>query len=192
MTKKMRLAIGRYGVTLGVALLCIHAAGAQALPTASGPGAYVIVGGTYSGFESNYGAQKIGGASVYADTNFIWRYGVEVEARRMNYLNFGERQSTLLAGPRWSFRPTGLVPYVKVLVGGGRFDFPYGFGYGNYFVLAPGAGVDLRVGKKLRLRLVDFEYQEWPGFTFGAIHPYGLSAGISYQVLGSSRTKLSQ
>jgi len=48
------------------------------------------------------------------------------------------------------------------------------------------------VGKRLRLRLVDFEYQEWPGFAYGAIHPYGVSAGISYQVLGSSRTKLSQ
>ena len=177
---------------LAVSLMYGRSAGAQAMPTATGPGAYVIVGATYSGFESDYGVQKISGASVYVDANFIWRYGVEVEARRMDYPNFGERQSTLLAGPRWSFRETGLVPYVKVLAGGGRFDFPYGFGYGDYFAFAPGAGVDLRVGRKLRLRLVDFEYQEWPGFTFGSLHPYGVSAGISYEVLGSSRTKLSK
>jgi hypothetical protein len=177
---------------LAVSLMYGRGAGAQAMPTATGPGAYVIAGATYSGFESDYGVQKISGASVYVDANFIWRYGLEVEARRMDYPHFGERQSTLLAGPRWSFRATGLVPYVKVLAGGGRFDFPYGFGYGNYFVVAPGAGVDLRVGRKLRLRLVDFEYQEWPGFTFGSLHPYGVSAGISYEVLGSSRTKLSK
>jgi hypothetical protein len=84
------------------------------------------------------------------------------------------------------------VPYVKLLVGGGRLVFPYGFGPGNYFVVAPGSGVDLRLGQRVRLRLIDFEYQVWPGFTYGSLHPYGVSVGISYQILGSSRTKLSQ
>jgi hypothetical protein len=190
MAKMLRLIA--FCLVMIAALVSGRGADAQALPTGSGPGAYVIVGGTYSGFESDYGAQKIGGASVYIDTNFIWRYGIETEARRVYYPNFGERQSTLLAGPRWSFRPAGFVPYVKVLAGGGRFDFPYGFGYGNYFVVAPGAGVDLTLGRKVRVRLIDFEYQEWPGFTFGAIHPYGVSAGISYEVLGSTRTKMSR
>jgi hypothetical protein len=84
------------------------------------------------------------------------------------------------------------VPYAKILVGGGRFDFPFNYGTGNYFVVAPGAGVDLRLGHRIQLRLVDYEYQLWPGFTFGSIHPYGVSAGISYQILGSSRTKMSK
>jgi hypothetical protein len=190
---KLRVVARSWAETLLlVGLMAGRGAGGQALPTGSGPGAYVVVGGTYSDFRGDYGSQTIRGASVYVDGNFIWRYGIETEARRMDYPSFGERQSTLLAGPRWSLRPTGLVPYVKVLVGGGRFDFPYGFGYGDYFVVAPGAGVDLRVGQKLRLRLVDFEYQDWPGFTFGSLHPYGISAGISFQVLGSSRTRMSR
>ena len=95
-------------------------------------------------------------------------------------------------GPRWAFRRKGFVPYVKLLAGGGRFDFPFGYGYGDYLVVAPGAGVDLRLGDKVRVRLADFEYQVWPGFTFGSIHPYGVSAGISFQILGSSRTKMSK
>lgn len=168
------------------------AAWAQALPTATGPGAYVIVGGTFSDFQADYGQQAITGASVYVDSNLEWRWGIETEARRMVYPKFGESQSTLLAGPRWSFRAKGFVPYVKLLAGGGRFDFPYGYGYGNYFVVAPGGGVDLRVGQRVRVRVVDFEYEAWPGFTFGAIHPYGISAGISFQVLGSERTKMSR
>lgn len=168
------------------------AARAQAIPTATGPGAYVIVGGTFSNFEADYGRQSITGASVYLDSNFFWRYGLETEARRMVYPQAGERQTTLLAGPRWSFRPKTIVPYAKLLVGGGRFDFPYGYGYGNYFVVAPGAGVDLRLGQRLQVRLADFEFQMWPGFTYGSLHPYGVSAGISFQVLGSSRTKMSK
>ena len=43
-----------------------------------------------------------------------------------------------------------------------------------------------------RVWLADFEYQVWPGFTFGSLHPNGVSAGISFQVLGSSRTKMSK
>jgi hypothetical protein len=165
---------------------------AQALPTASGPGAYVIVGGTFSEFQADYGSRAIAGTSVYVDSNLTWRYGIETEARRMVYPDFGQRQSTILAGPRWSLRPKGLVPYVKLLAGGGRFDFPFGYGSGDYFVVAPGAGVDLRLGERVRLRLADFEYQMWPGFTFGSIHPYGVSAGISFEILGSSRTKMSK
>jgi hypothetical protein len=174
------------------ALIPAYIAFAQALPAGTGPGAYVIVGGTFSEFQADYGSRTISGASIYVDSNLDWRYGIETEARRMAYPNFGERQSTLLAGPRWSFRPKAFVPYAKLLVGGGRFDFPYGFGTGNYFVVAPGVGVDLRLGERVRLRLADFEYQVWPGFTFGSIHPYGVSAGISYQILGSSRTRMSK
>ena len=102
---------------------------AQALPTATGPGAYVIVGGAYSRFQADYGSQAINGAAVYVDSNLIWRYGAETEARRVVYPSFGMRQSTLLAGPRWSLRSKGFVPYVKLLAGGGRFEFPYGYGH---------------------------------------------------------------
>lgn len=188
---RLLLALLRCGVVL-LALLPMHAALAQALPTGSGPGAYVIAGGMFSDFQADYGSRTIIGASVYVDANLTWRYGLEAEARRMDYPSFGERQSTLLAGPRFSFRPNGFVPYVKLLTGGGHFDFPFNYGTGNYFVVAPGAGVDLRLGQRVRLRLVDYEYQLWPGFTFGSIHPYGVSAGISYQIRGSSRTKMSK
>ena len=177
---------------LVAALAGVRAAHAQALPTATGTGMYVIVGGTFSEFEADYGKRVISGGGIYIDSNLFWRWGLETEARRMVYPQYGERQTTLLAGPRWSFRAKGLVPYVKVLAGGGRFDFPYGYGQGDYFVFAPGGGVDLRLGQRVRVRLVDFEYQEWPGFTFGAIHPSGVTAGISFQILGAMRTKMSR
>jgi hypothetical protein len=180
------------GTLVTIALMVGPAARAQALPTATGPGTYVIVGGTLSGFEADYGRQAITGGSAYIDSNLFWRYGIEAEARRIIYPNFGERQTTVLVGPRWSLRPTGLIPYVKLLAGIGRFEFPYGYGYGDYLVVAPGVGVDWRLGRKVRVRLVDFEYQQWPGFSFGAIHPYGVSAGISYQFFGASRTNTSK
>jgi hypothetical protein len=94
-------------------------------------------------------------------------------------------ESTYLIGPRISFGKHRLNPYAKLLMGLGRFNFPYDYGYESYFVVAPGAGVDLRLNQRVRLRLADFEYQEWPQFTFGPIQPYGISAGISISVLRS-------
>jgi hypothetical protein len=51
---------------------------------------------------------------------------------------------------------------------------------GSYFVLAPGGGVNLALGRsRYSVRLVDFEYQWWLNFPFGTLRPYGASTGIA-------------
>jgi len=69
-----------------------------------------------------------------------------------------------------------------VLVGFGLFNFPYNFAHGSYLVVAPGGGVDFRLNRRFRVRLVDFEYQIWPQFTYGAMSSVGVSAGIRYRI----------
>ena len=56
-------------------------------------------------------------------------------------------------------------------------------------MIAPGAGIDWRVHRsRFSLRLIDVEYQIWPNFVpYGEIHPYGASAGISFQVTDPKR-----
>jgi hypothetical protein len=80
-----------------------------------------------------------------------------------------------LIGPRVQPRRDPYTPYVKILVGLGYFNYPYEPAQGRYFVIAPGAGVDLMLGQNLEIRLIDIEYQEWPQFTFGTISPYGIN-----------------
>ena len=166
------------------------AARAQKLPTATAPGAYLAVGGTYSGFEAQYPQQILGGAGVYADLEIRQHFGLEAEIRWLRQNDIaGSTQTTYLIGPRYEIHRGRFSPYVKALVGDGKLVFPYGYGYGNYLVVGGGAGVDINLTRKLKLRAVDFEYQDWPQFNFGAgttvgaINPYGLSAGLSYQVL---------
>jgi hypothetical protein len=156
-----------------------------------GPGSLVTVGATVSGFQLDYGHRYLGGLSAYADFNFTWRLGIEGEARWLRYNQEADTHaSTFLVGPRLSFGKRRLNPYGKVLMGLGKFNFPYDYAYGSYFVVAPGAGVDLKLNQRVRIRLVDFEYQDWPQFSFGPIHPYGISTGISFSIL-SSRSKRS-
>jgi hypothetical protein len=161
---------------------------AQALPTATAPGAYISVGATYSFFDSGYGEQKVRGTGIYADINPMRPVGLEAEGR---WLKQGQSpnigQSTYLIGPRVQLRRGPYTPYVKTLVGLSHFEFPYDTARGRYFVIAPGAGVDLMLGNDLKIRLIDVEYQQWPQFTFGTISPYGVSFGISYRVFNGSR-----
>jgi hypothetical protein len=152
----------------------------------NGPGSLVAIGVIGSGYQLDYGHRHLAGVGAYADFNLTWRLGIEGEARLLRYHQEDDTHvSTYLIGPRLSFGKHRLNPYGKVLVGLGKFNFPFNYGHGSYFVVAPGAGVDYRINRRVRLRLVDFEYQEWPQFTFGAMQTYGLSTGISFTLLRS-------
>lgn len=160
----------------------------QALPTATAPGAYISVGTTYSFFDSGYGQQQVHGAGAYIDINPVRQVGIEGEGRWLKQNQFSDvRQSTYLIGPRVQLRRGPYTPYIKTLAGLGYFEFPYESARGRYFVIAPGAGVDLMLGNDWKIRLIDVEWQQWPQFTFGTINPYGVSFGVSYRVFNGSR-----
>lgn len=176
--------------TLGVGLLLslgaalgVRAAQSQALPTATAPGAYIAIGGSYAYFKPQYPQASLGGAGVYVDIQARRWLGIEAEGRWLREGQIsGSHQTTYLIGPRIELRRGRFSPYVKGLVGDGRLVFPYGFGYGDYLVVAPGGGLDVNLTRNIKLRVIDFEYQYWPQFTLGAISPYGFSAGVSYKV----------
>jgi hypothetical protein len=176
----------RYFIGLSIVLwvgLPVAIGYSQALPTATGPGSYTNVGVTGSYVHVDYGQQWVGGGAIYVDANLYHRYGVEIQYQTLRFNEQGGmRQTTYLAGPRVSFRQAGLVPYADLLAGRGDFYFPYGYGKGAYFVYAPGAGLDYDLKPKIKLRLINIQYQVWPQFTFGNLHPYGASAGISFRV----------
>ena len=167
--------------TLTAATPTLHA---QATPTATGPGGYITVGGGASYFQADYGKRDLGGYIVYADLNRTNRLGLEFEARLLHHHEeVGTNEETYLIGPRLALGRRWFNPYAKLLVGEGRFHFPYNYGEGTYLTLAPGAGLDVPVGKsRLTLRLIDFEYQSWPNFTYGGLNPYGVSAGLAIRI----------
>jgi hypothetical protein len=176
-------------IVLGSLSLTVPAAEAQQLPTAKALGSYIDVGGTYNAFQAQYPRRILAGAGAYVDLNFTKHIGIEAEGRflRQNQI-FGSYEDNYLAGPRLVSVRGRFSPYVKGLVGSGHLNFPLGAGYGNYLVIGGGAGLDIRMTDKLKLRVIDFEYQEWPHFSFGqgyslgSISPYGISAGLSYRV----------
>lgn len=165
-------------------LACAPRGQGQALPTATDTRPTLSVGGAYSNFQADYGKRMLGGYTITADYDRTPRYSLEFQARvlRMNQ-EVGTHATTLLIGPRVSYHWRWFNPYAKLLIGDGKFHFPYNYAEGSYFVLAPGAGLDVRLGtSRYTVRAIEFEYQSWPNFSFGGLNPYGISTGVSVRV----------
>jgi hypothetical protein len=158
---------------------------AQALPAATGPGGgYTQVGANISAYQIDYGKRYLGGGGFYIDANLTARYGLEAEARTLHFNeDEGVSETTFLVGPRISPLVGQLRPYAKLLVGRGTLNYPFNYGQGSYFVIAPGFGLDWRVGNgRFTIRALDAEFQQWPGFSFGPLKPYGFSSGLAVRV----------
>lgn len=174
------------GCCVMVWVLCLSCALAhgQALPTATGPGFFLTAGGGVSGFQVDYGKRVDGGWTAYSELHLHGRPAIVGEVRFLT-LRTDEQvtEKTFLVGPqREVFRYGALRPYVKFLVGDAHMRFPFGYANGNYFVMAPGGGLDVKLSPRVSLRVVDVEYQSWPQFTFGELHPWGVSAGINVRL----------
>jgi hypothetical protein len=157
---------------------------AQALPTASGPGSYVSAGVGLSAYQEDYGQRIIGGGELYVDVHPTWRYGIEAEARYLRlHTDENVTQTSYLVGPHIYVCHCGRFrPYGKFLIGEGEIEFPFGLAHGSYLAYAPGGGLDVRISDYFSVRAVDVEYQSWPSFTYGNLHPYGVSAGINLRL----------
>jgi len=157
---------------------------AQALPTASGPGSYISAGVAMSAYQADYGQRVLGGTEFFVDVHPTWRYGIEAEARFLRFhTDENVTQTSYLAGPHVYVCHCGKWrPYAKFLIGEGELEFPFGYAHGSYLTYAPGGGVDFRVSDYLSVRAIDVEYQSWPNFTYGNLHPYGISAGLTLRL----------
>jgi hypothetical protein len=177
-------------VLLAACLGLGRGAHAQAVPAADAGGMRLSAGGTFSGYELGYGQMKIMGASAFVDADTLRHFGIEGEARWLNFHRSvdqkgpaaDETASTYLAGLRYSRYFGRFQPYAKGLVGIGLFNYPYNFARETDLVVAPGGGVDFRITRRIRWRAVDFEYQLWPQFNYGQMSSYGLSSGIRVKI----------
>lgn len=125
---------------------------------------------------------RLYGVGAYVDVHFSRWVQVEAEGHWLRFNPAYEppnTENTYLIGPRI---PIGtfhrVTPYGKFLVGLGN----GGFLSGSTFVMAYGGGVDYRLSRRLTLRAVDFEYEQWHVNSAITLQPYGGSVGISYKI----------
>lgn len=171
-------------------------AGAQSNPSAYGRQFSLSAGGLGSVFQPDYKGGGVRGASPnaligiggYVDAQFSRWFGVEAEGRWLRFNQFNDiHQDNYLLGYRlpvqqlkfWNF-----TPYGKILVGYGRMSFEFNDAHGRFTDIAYGGGLDMHTGGRLIIRPVDFEYQQWPDWLGSTLHPWGVSAGVGWRILG--------
>jgi hypothetical protein len=167
-------------------VLCLLAAGRSALgqstESATAGGVALWAGAGASGYYIQYGAIKELGISGYVDADSIRHFGIEGEGRALEFRQTANvHVETYMGGPRYHFNFGRFQPYAKGLAGIGYFNFPYNYAHGSYLVVAPGGGIDYRLNRRWSAR-VDFEYQYWPQFTYGAMSSGGVTTGVRYRI----------
>ena len=155
----------------------------QAVPTAS-RGGVAQIGAGWSIANGDYSPHKIQGLSIYGTYNFTRHWGIEGDIHRASSITPADiGEDSYLIGPRYSLRYNRIQPYAKALFGLGRFKYNYKdaphTAY-TYKIYAFGGGVDIALTRLLNLRVVDFEYQQWPGYPPDGLAPKVWTFGAAY------------
>lgn len=169
------------------------AAQAQVVASAVAPGRALWVGGEYSNIHAGFpyqSSQRLWGGGAFADYHLTGHIGIEAEARLLRFNSFfGETETNYLAGPRYLAGRWGrLQPFAQCLAGMSKIQYPFQIGNGNYLAIAPGAGVNYRLARRLTLR-GEYEYQLWPGspgIPYEPAHqitPSGFHVGVAFRLL---------
>jgi hypothetical protein len=166
--------------------LAIGLAGlARAQTAASGDegGLGIFAGTTGTGSYVQYGERKMLGVTGFVDADGRKRLGIEAEGQWVEFHQSSDVHiETYSIGVRYHFGKGRFQPYVKGLAGFGDFNFPYNLATGRFLVVTGGGGLDIRLGRRIYIRAIDFEYQGWPQFTFGAMTTLNTSAGLRVRV----------
>jgi len=134
------------------------------------------------------GPKRLYGVGSFVDIRLSRWVQFEVEGKWLRFNQYtgvfqqapGLYQDTYLAGPRVPlFEYRHFNPYAKVLAGVG--SMPNYLSGGPAFNLAYGGGVDYSLRKRFKIRIVDFEYQQW-NTTPATLHPYSASIGLGYRI----------
>jgi hypothetical protein len=162
---------------------------AQAVPTAT-KAADIQIGATFSAAKPDYSTGTWYGGGLYGSIDLAHHLGLELDFHQNSGPGPILYERSYEAGVRY-FRPVGprFVPYAKVLVGRGVFNFPgvdpvtgKTIQVANlaFNTQSLGAGIDFRLSKSINLRLIDFEYQRWAAFPPSGLNPAIVSFGAAY------------
>ena len=138
------------------------------------------MGGGFLYGGSNYNSLQVIGGTVYSSFDIKRHLGVEVDfhqAKASGGLDVYER--TYEVGGRYHWNTGPMVPYGKVMVGRGVFNYPNDVANIAYNVVTAGGGADFHVLRSLNVR-ADYEYQTWFGFPLADLHPSLVTIGVAY------------
>lgn len=160
-----------------------NAAHAQAVSSAERLAA-IQIGAGWSIANPDYGQRDVQGFSIYGDVDFKHHFGVEGDIHRTSMITpTGIGEDSYLLGPRYVYHHNRFSPSAKVLFGIGRFKYKFNNSPDTaytYKIYALGGALDIRATRRIVVRAIDFEYQQWPGYPPTGLTPLNFSFGAAY------------
>lgn len=157
---------------------------AQALPAAA-RSARVQIGVGASFAKPDFTDATIKGISLYGSIDVGKHIGIDGEVHDMKLFtprDVGE--SSYLLGLRYGIPEKRFYPYAKVLAGLGSFSFQKGYFPRNsastHKIYALGAGLDYSASRRINIRVIDLEFQRWPGYGPHGLTPLVATFGLAY------------
>ena len=196
-----------------VLLLLPTALIAQSSESATGGEAKLSAGAEMSAFNPDWGCttsspfctNELIGPAAFFDFDLHGKYGVEGEARWLNFHGLRKRDTSRIIwlvlgiGSSGTIALSGWFKLEWAVDGSQRTDYPAaGSLKGSYFAYAPGGTLQYPLSRRWILR-GDYEWQFWPSFagpptynpTTGTVvqhnsglTPNGISVGVAYRFLG--------
>lgn len=167
-------------ILIALLVVAFTAAQGQATPTATSAGVFQL-GGGISAAKPDYGELTIKGITIYSTFDFKTHWGIEADVHLIDMStpeNNGEK--SYLIGPRYVRHYGRMNPYAKILIGRGVFEFKSQNAAVAANMYAAGAGLDIHAWRNVNVRVIDFEYQNWPGFLDHGLTPLVATAGVAY------------
>jgi opacity protein-like surface antigen len=164
-----------------LAILSASAAHAQIRETASRAGDLQLGGGfVFASSNYNFAPIHLTGGAFYTTFDMRNHWGGEFNLRQNNSTAGNSvYERTYQIGPRIFLHRGPMIPYAKVLIGRGVYNFPNGVANVAYNMYTFGGGSDFDLRRSLKLR-VDYEYQTWMGFPIADLHPSVFTVGVAY------------
>jgi len=134
---------------------------------------------------------RIWGGSIYANLNTSGHFGLTVQFDYPDAVTPDDYlQKSYLAGMRYIYPiHSRFIPYGKALVGLASMSYDRPVNWiivpgtpGSYAAFAYGGGLDVRFSHRITVRAIDVQFEDWPGFPGGAIHPSIISIGAAYRI----------
>jgi hypothetical protein len=129
----------------------------------------------------DYVDTSIEGASIWADYDFRRFIGVEADIHIGSIITPSDiSENSYFVGPRFMYHRHKITAYGKFLFGRATITNQDNNQSSSYNAYAFGGGVEYRIMRKINIRVVDFELQQWPNFEPNTLSPLAISIGASY------------
>jgi hypothetical protein len=141
----------------------------------------IEVGAGYMFLKPDYVETNIQGVAIWGDYDFFKFVGVEASVDLGTIITPSDiNETSYQVGPRFLYHHRKFTGYGKILFGRATITNTENNLSSSYNMYSFGGGLEYKLRRRINIRVVDFDYQQWPNFEPHTLSPVAITFGASY------------